>query len=86
MKSMKKIQRPKVLDPDSFRYGVELAVEVASVYDKYSTHPFLVSECILGKLNLLKGRPKKNRAARDFDWMDLDGAVLRKVESLEGTM
>ena len=47
----------------AMRHGIRLAAEVATDYDKYSYHDYLVSECILGKLNVLKRRPRKNRAA-----------------------
>jgi hypothetical protein len=57
-----KIKRPLLLDNASFRYGIQIAAEVASDYDKYSSHPYLVSECILGKLNVLKGKPRKNKS------------------------
>lgn len=78
----RKIERPKFVDPASFKYGVMLAAEVASGYDKTNSHPYLVSDCILGKLNLLKGKPRKNPDAETV------AAVLtrieRKLESIEG--
>lgn len=42
--------------------GVRMAAEIASEYDHSSSHPYLVSECILGKLNVLKRKPRKNEA------------------------
>lgn len=48
----------------AFRHGIRLAADVASDYDKYSSHDHLVSECILGKLNVLKRKPRKNRERR----------------------
>lgn len=42
------------------KHGIRYAAEVASRYDKLSSHDHLVSECILGKLNVLKRRPRKN--------------------------
>lgn len=56
-----KIKRPLSLDTPSFLYGIWLAAEVASDYDKTNSHPYLVSDCILGKLNVLKGKPRKNK-------------------------
>lgn len=44
------------------KFGIKLAASVASDYDKYNSHPYLVSDCILGKLNVLKGKPRRNRA------------------------
>lgn len=82
-----KIKRPFIETPAeraAFRYGIQLAAEVAADYDKYSVHPYLVSECILGKLNVMKGSPGKNPAAEV-----IGGALLRlerKIDSLEGTV
>jgi len=50
--------------------GIRLAAEVARDYDHMSYHGYLVSECILGKLNAQKWRPhqrgfpRKNPAAK----------------------
>lgn len=46
--------------------GVRVAADVASTYDHLSSHPFRVSDCILGKLNLLpnskiRRTPKRTR-------------------------
>lgn len=79
-----KIKRPKSIDSPSFRYGIQIAAEVAADYDRLSTHTNLVSECILGKLNVLKRRPKKNPAYAKMDAVLL--RLERKVESLEGTI
>ena len=78
-----KIKRPLSLDVPSFRYGIQIAAEVAKDYDKYSYHDHLVSECILGKLNVLKGRPKRNPAAAKIK-IALD-RLEHKIEGLEGT-
>lgn len=45
-------------------HGIRIAAEVAADYDKYNSHPYLVSECILGKLNVLRRRPRKNPASK----------------------
>ena len=79
-----KIKRPLSVDGPSFRYGVLLAAEVASDYDKSNSHPFLVSECILGKLNLLKGKPRRNEMADKIN--QALTRLERKIDSLEGTM
>lgn len=75
-----KIKRPKNVDRASFRYGIQIAAEVAADYDRYSSHPYLVSDCILGKLNVLKGKPKKNAYA-----LDRISVMERKVASCEAT-
>lgn len=83
---MRKIKRPFIETPAeraAFIYGIELAAEVASAYDKYSYHSHLVSECILGKLNVRKGRPHKNPwAAKIKEALD---RLERKVDNLAGT-
>lgn len=83
----RRIKRPFIETPSeraAFVYGIELAAEVAKDYDKYSYHSHLVSECILGKLNVLKGRPRKNPwAAKIKEALD---RLDRKVGNLEGTM
>lgn len=64
--------------------GIRMAAAVASDYDKYNSHSHLVSDCILWKLNVLKGRLRKNPASDA-----LDNAVRRlesKVDSLDGTI
>lgn len=76
----RKIKRPLSVDMPSFRYGIELAAAVAADYDAYSVHPFLVSECILGKLNLLKGKPRKNKSAEEID------RVIRRIEMKVGNI
>ena len=48
----------------AIREGVKRAAAVAADYDKMSSHDYLVSECILGKLNAMKGRPRRNRRTR----------------------
>lgn len=80
-----KIRRPLSIDGPSFRYGVCLAAELASEYDRSSTHPYRLGDCILAKMNLLKkGKIRKNK-----DGAKIEAALLRlehKVSSLEGTM
>lgn len=77
------VKRPLSIDLPSLRYGIFLAAEVASDYDKYSYHDHLVSECILGKLNVLKRRPRKNPAAAKIK--EALDRLERKVDGLEGT-
>jgi hypothetical protein len=81
----RRIRRPVIETPSekaAFRYGIELAAEVAKDYDKYSYHSHLVSECILGKLNVMKGRPQRNpRAVRIMKALD---RLEHLVDGLEG--
>lgn len=66
-KDRARIKRPLSIDGPSFRYGILLAAEVASDYDLTNSHPYLVSDCILGKLNVLKGKPRRNKALKAQD-------------------
>lgn len=63
--------------------GIRLAADVAKDYDKMSYHGYLVSDCILGKLNVLKGQPRKNPDAKRIS--EALGRVERKVDSALGT-
>jgi hypothetical protein len=63
--------------------GIKLAAAVAEDYDQYSSHPYLVSECILGKLNVMAGKPAKNPHAKDID--QVLTAIERRVDSIEAT-
>lgn len=74
------IKRPKKVDKASMLYGILLAASVAADYDRYSSHPYLVSDCIRAKLNVLPGKPKKNTYA-----IDRISAMERKVTSVEAT-
>lgn len=59
-------KRPFIETPNeraAFEYGIRLAASVAEDYDQTNSHPYLVSECILSKLNVLKRKPKRNPAA-----------------------
>lgn len=67
-----------------FIKGVKIAADVASDYDKYSTHGFLVSDCILGKLNVKKGKIRKNKAAEQMNAMI--SSIEKKVDSVGGMM
>lgn len=77
-----KIKRPVNLDRDSFIYGIQIAAELAAGYDKYSSHPYLVSECILSKLNVKKGKPRRNKDAERMS--KIIGHIEKKLSSIEG--
>lgn len=64
--------------------GIKMAAEIASNYDKLSYHDYLVSECIMGKLNVLKRKPRKNPVVAKIK-KALD-SLERKVDGLDGTM
>jgi hypothetical protein len=41
--------------------GIKLAASVAADYDRTNSHPYRVSDCILGKLNVIPGKPRRNK-------------------------
>jgi hypothetical protein len=83
MKLVAEIRRLRKDIRDAKVSGIKLAAEVAGDYDKMSYHGHLVSECILGKLNVLKGKPKKNPAAAKIN--EALDRLEHKVEGLSGT-
>lgn len=44
-----------------FQRGAIAAASVAETYDSTSTHPYRLGDCILGKLNIRKQKPRVNR-------------------------
>ena len=46
-----------------FQRGAIAAASVAETYDSTSTHPYRLSDCILGKLNIRKQKPRVNQQA-----------------------
>lgn len=79
-----KIKRPLSIDPPSFQYGILMAAQLASEYDGSSIHPYRLGDCILAKLNLLDGKPRKNKSSAKIEAVLL--RLEHKVASLEGTM
>ena len=63
--------------------GIKLAADVAGDYNHTSSHPYLISDCILGKLNVLKGQPRKNPMAKKIN--EALTRLEHKVESVEAT-
>ncbi len=47
----------------AFARGARAASEVADGYNGSSTHDHRLGDCILAKLNMRRGRPRRNRAA-----------------------
>lgn len=48
-------------DRASYRMGIEAAASLVEMFNRRVHHPYLLSDCILGKFNLLaKGKIKKN--------------------------
>jgi hypothetical protein len=43
--------------------GVQEAASIADNYNSSTTHLFRLGDCILGKLNLRKGKPRRNQKA-----------------------
>ncbi len=46
---------------NEFARGVRAAADIASQYDHLSGHDYRVSDCILGKLNVLARKPRRSR-------------------------
>lgn len=79
-----KIKRPMSIDVPSYQYGILVAAELASEYDGSSIHGYRLGDCILAKLNLLKGEPRKNKRSAKIE--EALTRLERKISSLEGTM
>lgn len=60
---------------DEFKRGARNAASVAADYDSASTHLYRLGDCILGKLNLRDGKPRRNKTKVD----DPKAAWLRGV-------
>jgi len=45
---------------DDFKKGVLAAAAVASAYDACSTHRYRLEDCIAGKLNVGRAKPRRN--------------------------
>lgn len=84
LKLAAEIRRLQKENRDAKIAGIKLAAEVAKDYDHLSLHPYLPSECIAGKLNVLKRKPRKNPVADKVDRAIV--GLERKVDSLDGTM
>lgn len=52
----------RALDSASYRRGIEAAASFIEQFDKYVSHPYLLSDCILAKFNLIgKRRIRRNQ-------------------------
>lgn len=51
-------------DSDSYRMGIEAAASFVEQFDKQVSHPYLLSDCILGKFNLI-GKRKLRKNSHD---------------------
>lgn len=81
----REVLRPSELDRPSFEYGLYVAAELASSYDTSSTHPYLLQDCIMAKLNMISNKQiRKNPNAQKIS--EAITSLERKVDSLEGTM
>lgn len=45
---------------DGFRRGAESAADLASSFDASSVHDYRLGDCILGKMNLRRRKPRRN--------------------------
>ena len=68
-----------------FQRGAIAAAAVAETYDPTSTHPFRLGDCILGKLNIRKQKPRINgrcsRNERDA-WLSGFAVALAEIHRL----
>ena len=44
----------------AFEAGAEAAADLADQYNGSTTHDYCLGDCILGKMNIRKARPRKN--------------------------
>lgn len=44
----------------SINVGIRWAAEIADDYNSSSTHPYMLGDCIMAKLNKLPRKPRKN--------------------------
>jgi hypothetical protein len=44
----------------AYETGAEMAAAVADQYNGSTTHEYRLGDCILGKMNIRKGKPRKN--------------------------
>ncbi|HYX19557.1 MAG TPA: hypothetical protein VFA98_01785 [Thermoanaerobaculia bacterium] len=44
----------------AFEAGAEAAADLADQYNGSTAHEYKLGDCILGKMNIRKGRPRKN--------------------------
>lgn len=63
--------------------GIRLAASVAAEYDRMSAHDYLVSDCILGKLNVLDRKPRRNEGAVKIE--QVLSSLERRVAGIEAT-
>jgi len=47
----------------AFKRGAAVAAEIADSYNSSSAHKYRLGDCILSKLNIRKGRPRRNKDA-----------------------
>ncbi len=57
--------RMRAILEHEFARGARAAAAVAEQYDAVTAHDHRLGDCILGKLNLRPGKPRKNRAAAE---------------------
>ena len=83
MKTIKKERRRKTASINekstlarAYRAGAIAAADHASSYDSSSTHDYLLGDCILGKMNLRKGKPRKNHRRLSMDESFVRGFAL----------
>lgn len=56
------VKRFLVEDKKGYRRGIKAAASLVEMFDKHVQHPYRLSDCILGKFNLLaKRKIRKNK-------------------------
>lgn len=68
-----------------FNRGAKVAADLAEQYNGSSTHEYRLGDCILYKLNLRKGKPRKNKkqiSSSDHTWIRGFGTALAEVYRL----
>lgn len=64
-----------------FMRGVRQAAEIAEAFNATTTHPYRLGDCILAKLNVRRGKPRRNlQAQRSESAAELVGFATALVE------
>jgi hypothetical protein len=61
MKTNYTVKEIEKIKNNAFKKGIKFAAEIADQYNGSTTHPYRLGDCILGKLNVGKMKPRKNK-------------------------
>jgi hypothetical protein len=67
---------------DDFVRGAEAAADIADGYNGVTAHKYRLGDCILGKLNLRNGKPRRNRRLSYATLPDAELAALREIATV----